>query len=83
MSRYHPDIIFKGGKFVTVMKETPDGAYADALPGGRPIPTDEFIDRLMASPISHQELPTALQAWVDKDWAEAMAILENYEALSA
>ena len=83
IQRFNPHGTFKSGKFVVLMKAADDGEYVHMPNDGRPFTTDEYVARLMKSPISHQELPTAMQAWVDKDWTEAVAILENYEAIHA
>lgn len=79
IQRFKPDITFKGGKFVTIMREGADGEYVHMPDDGRPCHTDILIDRALRVAVPAGELVEMLYHWNEGAWDEAMEIVENYE----
>ncbi|UVD36602.1 hypothetical protein RCXUPER_184 [Rhodobacter phage RcXuper] len=82
IKRYSPETEHIGnGMVLPIMVENPQGEYVHMLDDGRPCHTDEFINRMLEAGVPHQEMPEALVHWNEGAWTEALAIVENYEAL--
>lgn len=79
IERFKPDITFKGGKFVTVMKGSPDGEYVHMPDDGRPCHTDIFIARLLECGADHHDIEDALRRWNEGSWDAAMEVVTDYE----